>query len=104
EADSVIFAPSANVTLNAGVWIPTGGTNNLIDNFVFSDGQIYFDDNALIDVSGLLGVSASVSENIISAQLRGPELANSPLQRNGPLRGQTIQVDIRNRGVFDGTP
>ena len=100
--NSTIFAPNAVVELNAGVWFTTGGASTIIDNFVFSDGQIYFDAGSLVDVSGLTDVSASVAENIISAQLLGPELANSPLQRNGPLRGQTIQVDIRDTGVFDG--
>jgi filamentous hemagglutinin len=100
--NSAIFAPNAVVELDAGVWLTTGGASTIIDNFVFSDGQIYFDAGALVDVSGLTGVSASVAENIISAQLRGPELANSPLQRNGPLRGQTIRIDIRDTGVFDG--
>jgi filamentous hemagglutinin len=102
ESDSTIFAPNAAVTLNAGMWRPTGGANDLVGNFVFSGGQIYFDVDALIDVSGLTGVSASVAENIVTAQLRGPELANSPLQRNGALRGQTIRFDIRAGGVFNG--
>ena len=102
--NSTVFAPNATVELDAGIWLTTGGASTIIDNFVFSDGQIYFDTGSVVDVSGLANVSASVAENIISAQLRGPELANSPLQRNGPLRGQTIQFDIRNTGVFDGKP
>ena len=102
EDDSTIFAPNAVVDLDAGVWRAIGGASTIIDNFVFEEGQIYFDAGSLLDVSGLTGVSASVAENIISAQLRGPELANSPLQRNGALRGQTIQIDIRNSGVFYG--
>src|SRR5262249_24943627 len=42
------------------------------------------------------------SENIVAAQLRGAELADSPLQRDGPLRGQTIQVDLNMTGTYNG--
>ena len=59
-----------------------------------SAGQVYLDPNAVIDVSGSKNISAPVSENVVAAQLLGPELANSPLQRNGPLRGQTIYIDV----------
>ncbi len=37
-------------------------------------------------------------------QLRGPELADSPLQRNGALRGDTVTIDIRDVGIYNGTP
>ena len=52
ESDSAIFAPNAEVTLSAGIWRPTGGVQNLVGNFVLSEGQIYFDEDALVDVSG----------------------------------------------------
>ena len=122
ESNSILFAPgaavssdstkptlavdgqilSAGVTFDAGVWHPTGGGAQLLDNFVLSSGQIYLDSDASIDVSGSQDVSASVSENIVAAQLLGPELANSPLQRNGPLRGQTVFIDITQHGTFNG--
>jgi hypothetical protein len=66
-----------------------------------NSGQIYMDAGATIDVAGSI-VSAPVSQNIISAELLGPELADSPLQRNGVLYGQTIEVDAREAGIFDG--
>ena len=34
----------------------------------------------------------------------GTELANSPLQHDGPLRGQTIHIDLRQTGIFHGQP
>jgi filamentous hemagglutinin family protein len=97
--NALLVAPSANVTVDAGTWIsyPAGYS------FTHSEGQIYLDPGALIDVSGSCDVTASVLDNVISAQLLGPELADSPLQRNGPLRGQTIQVDIRQHGPWDPT-
>src|SRR5262249_15740564 len=97
--DSTLFAPSAKVVLDAGVWLPNGFGGFA---FVNSSGQIYLDSGATIDVSGSRDVAASVAENIVAAQLRGPELAGSPLQRNGPLRGQTVYVDITKTGTYNG--
>jgi filamentous hemagglutinin family protein len=97
--DALLVAPSATVTISAGAWLAYSA------GFAFtsSEGQIYLDSGALIDVSGSQDVSASVTDNIIPVQLLGPELANSPLQRNGPLRGQTIEIDIREHGPYDPT-
>jgi filamentous hemagglutinin family protein len=123
-AHSILFAPSAagsadstkptfgagnlgltsGVTFDAGVWRTTNSRTSISDNFIFSDGQIYLDSGALIDVSGSQNVSASLAENVIAAQLLGPELANSPLQRNGPLRGKTIYIDITKTGTYNGKP
>jgi filamentous hemagglutinin len=123
--DSLIYAPGATappsssspaldfsgaaltsgVTFNAGSWDPIGSVAGA-QTTVFSnnDGQILLDTGSTIDVSGSEDVSASVADNIIAVQLRGPELADSTLQQNGPLRGQTVYVDIRDTGVYDGTP
>ena len=87
-----------------GTWQLLGSGANAASSFVFSEGQIYLDPGATIDVSGSTNVSASVSENFILAQLLGTELANSPLQRNGPFRGLTIQIDLRQTGIFHGQP
>lgn len=102
QGNATIFAPSANINFNAGTWdyFVQGGTPN--DSFLYATGQINMDAGALIDVSGSADVSASVAENIVAAQLLGPELANSPLQRDGPLRGQTIYVDITQQGTYNG--
>jgi len=92
-------APSAGVTLNAGVWNLMVAGNGLKETLLYNSGQIYLDAGASIDVFGSQNVSASVNDNIISVQLRGTELANSPVQRNGLLRGRTVQVDIRKIGT-----
>ena len=64
-----------------------------------SDGSsFYLAPGAVLDVSGA-SVVLPVSSNVIPVQLRGAELANSPLQQNGPLRSQTVYIDIRQ-----GTP
>ena len=92
---------TSGVTFNAGAWVlPPGAISTVFSN---STGQISLDPGSTIDVSGSENVSASVAEDIIAVQLRGPELANSPLQQNGPLRGATVDIDIRDTGIYDGT-
>ncbi len=60
--------------------------------------RVYVAPGAELDVSGA-HIVLPVSANVIPVQLRGTELENSPLQQNGPLRSQTVYVDIRT-----GTP
>ena len=91
---------SSGVTLNAGQWAFAGGTTS----FYNSSGQVALDPSATIDVSGSENVAASVADNIVAAQLLASELANSPLQQDGSLHGQTVYVDIRDLGVYNGTP
>ena len=94
----------AGVTIQAGGWaFDQFGRAGYTFVHTADNQQIYFDVNARIDVAGLTNVSASVLENIVSVELRGSELAGSPLQRNGALRGQTVQVDVRQHGPWDPT-
>ncbi|MCE0483751.1 MAG: filamentous hemagglutinin family protein [Methylacidiphilales bacterium] len=91
---------SSGVTVGAGAWLPVGQSYG----FYNTTGQITVENGASIDVSGSQNVSASVAEDIVAAQLLGTELANSPLQQNGPLRGQTVDVNLLDTGVSsDGT-
>jgi filamentous hemagglutinin len=116
---SLLYAPSASglsgsaldlagasltsgVTFNAGSWFVNGNPGAETVTFSNDSGAINLGAGATIDVSGSQDVSASVADNIIPVQLRGPELANSPLQRNGQLRGTTVYIDIRDAGVYDG--
>jgi filamentous hemagglutinin family protein len=99
------LALTSGVILAAGDWtINSPGFNDQTQQFVNDRGQVYLDAGTTIDVSGSQNVAASVSEDNISVQLRGTELANSPLQQNGPLRGQTVQVSLLSYGTFGGTP
>ena len=56
--------------------------------------SVVLESGSLVDVSGS-STSVSVARNILAVQLRGTELADSPLQRNGFLHGQTVYIDIR---------
>nr|MCU0749669.1 filamentous hemagglutinin N-terminal domain-containing protein [Akkermansiaceae bacterium] len=108
-AESTLLAPNALVNIKAGEWILTGDSTALTSSFESTTGQVYIDRDALVDVSGSSQASVDVGKNIISVDLRGAELANSPLQRDGKLRNETIFVDIRDQGIYQnemwvGTP
>jgi filamentous hemagglutinin family protein len=64
--------------------------------------EVRIDAGATIDVSGS-SITLPVSANIVTAQLRGTELADYPQQRNGALRGQTVYVDARADGGLGTT-
>ncbi|MBV9464029.1 MAG: hypothetical protein JO317_07355, partial [Verrucomicrobiae bacterium] len=103
--DSTLFAPSAQTGFNAGAWnLSFLGSASAQDQFVNATGvgQIYLDAGAVIDVGGSADISAPISENIVAVQLHGAELADSPLQRFSALRGETIFVDLRQSGTYQG--
>ncbi len=99
DDNSVIYAPNAKVEANAGEWFADAGGNQ---TFVRTGGRIDLDAGALIDVSGSKNVQSSVTSNIVRVELRGTELADSPLLRDGALRGQTIYVDLTETGTYNG--
>jgi filamentous hemagglutinin family protein len=61
--------------------------------------RIFIDNGATIDVSGTQDVLVPVSRNVVTVNLRANELRDSPLQRNGPLYGKNINVDITVTGT-----
>ena len=88
-----LSATSGNISLKA-ILSPFG----LLPGMPPDVGHIFMADGATIDVSGAV-VQQSVSDNALEVQLRGSEFANSPQQRNGALRGQTVWVDQRLHGT-----
>ncbi len=48
-----------------------------------------------IDVSGSAGVQKAMESHVITAELRGGELADNLLLRNSSLRGQKVNLDLR---------
>jgi filamentous hemagglutinin family protein len=100
-AESALLAPSGRVVLDAGEWKYQGGPLPVAP-FLNTAGQIYVDRGAWLDVAGTAGVEIPISRNVVEVELRGTELANSPLQRDGVLRGKTIRVDMRSTGVWEG--
>jgi len=100
---STLFAPNAIVSVDAGEWYALGGVTPST-RFIQSAGRIDIGEDSLLNVAGSVDVEVSVAQNIIEVDLRGAELANSPLQREGPLRGQSVTVDIRDVGIYQQAP
>jgi len=55
---------------------------------------VFLDSGSVIDVSGSTA-NVSVARNILTVQLRGSQLADAPVQRNGFLWGKNVLIDIR---------
>ncbi|MFZ4681387.1 MAG: filamentous hemagglutinin N-terminal domain-containing protein, partial [Terrimicrobiaceae bacterium] len=94
-------ALSAGVSINAGLWLSASAIN--AGQRRFTGGQIYLDAGALIDVAGSVDVAAPIENYLLTVQLRGAELAGSPLQRTSTVRGQSLTVDLRKTGVYNGS-
>jgi len=103
-SNASVLAPNAKVTINTGVWDQVkAATGALQSTFVHSSGQVYLDTGAMINVAGTTDVSAPISENILTLQLRGAEFADSPLNRNNlTVRGVNLTIDVRMQGMFNG--
>jgi filamentous hemagglutinin family protein len=112
QGDDVNIAGEASITATSGsvrVTATSAAVSGSTDvpagpHGSTSDGsRIYIAGDASIDVSGAT-TTLPMSSNALQVQLRGSELADDPLQRNGALRGQTVTVDIRQYGTqSDGT-
>jgi len=102
---AIILSQSGDVSISVGTWLTTPAVSSSsppLYSFLRSTGRIDLDAGSLIDVGGSQNVASSVASNIVEVQLRGAELANSPLIRDGALRGATIFVDITETGTYNG--
>lgn len=94
QQDAAVLAPNGKVNVSAFALAQQGATVSPGGN-----SHIYLDSGARIDVSGSTGAQLAMESNVMQVQLRGSELADSPLQRNSIVRGKTVSIDIRK-----GTP
>ncbi|MEI7909287.1 MAG: filamentous hemagglutinin family protein [Verrucomicrobiota bacterium] len=102
---AVIQAQSGQVAVEVGTWLTTpaaSSTSPPLYQFFRSGGRIDLDAGSLIDVGGSRDVVSSVTANIVTVQLLGSELADSPLLRSSALRGATLTVDITQSGTYNG--
>ena len=119
---ATLLAPHADVTFKAGRCPYLDADNNrtvfnadgtledgLVSNFdgggqrfFYSAGQVYLDSGSLVDVSGTTDVFVPLSQNVMTVQLRGTELADSPVQRDSAVRGKKLVVDLRKSGQYNG--
>ncbi|MFZ4768254.1 MAG: filamentous hemagglutinin N-terminal domain-containing protein, partial [Roseimicrobium sp.] len=101
--NAALLAPNAKVAISAGVWDLVAQGTGFNSKFIRSAGQIYLDKGVRIDVAGSTDVAVALAQYLIEVQLRGAELANSPVQRAGVLRGPTLTVDLRQKGAYNGS-
>lgn len=106
-ADAAILAPNATVTASAGTWDRLQTASVGTNRFVRSAGQIYLDRGSVINVAGTVDARAYLKDYLLTVQLRGAELAGSPLQRQSIFRNTegtapSVTVDLRRFGVHNG--
>ncbi|HWM46427.1 MAG TPA: filamentous hemagglutinin family protein [Xanthobacteraceae bacterium] len=114
-SNGLISAPSATVALNATRLGGSGASRQLFNAnadannpqgtipTIDGEQQVLLASGSVIDVAGLQNVELPVAANFISFIPRA-EFADMPLQRSGPLYGQTFWIDIRASGTRkDGT-
>ncbi len=82
DVEGRITSPSGAVTLNA------------LDPANKANARIYLGAGSTIDASGAWS-DALDSSNLLTFKVTSNELANSPDQKNGVLRGATVTVDLR---------
>jgi filamentous hemagglutinin family protein len=96
EARHVVLAGGSQILAHGGNLNVTARSDfsRQFNSFSPDDASIRVDNGALVDLSGS-DATVSVTRNLVSVQLNANEMANSPDQRNGVLRGQTVVVDAR---------
>ncbi|MEJ1964400.1 MAG: filamentous hemagglutinin family protein [Gammaproteobacteria bacterium] len=87
ESNASIVAPGGQVSIAAQTVPNSAGAYD-------ADARIRIHSGAFIDVSGTRA-TAPVTRNLVTVELRANELRDSPLQRDGALRGQPVVVDAR---------
>lgn len=122
DENSALFAPNAEVSIRAGSWtyqdvngdrtvfgadgkVEPGITNHYTagsQRFLADKGQIYIGKGASISVAGSVDVFVPLAQSMLTIELRGSELADSPLQRDSNLRNVPLVVDIRDTGSYNG--
>ncbi|MBK1704506.1 filamentous haemagglutinin family protein [Halochromatium glycolicum] len=101
RSGSRVIAPGGDVLVQALVNPNRRGTDLGQVRAPAEDGpEILSESGAIVDVSGYDQTQVSVARNFVQVEARGNELADSPLQRDGPIRNQTLTVDIRRGTDF----
>lgn len=90
EAGAQVLAPGGNVTASA-----RANPGAPADATVRNDSSIVIAPGSVIDVSGTASTVLPMSANVVTAELRGTELADNVLLRDSPLRGASVKIDSR---------
>ena len=89
---------AAGVSIQAGNWVQLGVSSQ----FSYTGGEVSLAPGAQINVAGSTDVQVDSAQNFLTLQLRGAELANSPLERTSSVRGVDITIDSRLTGTYNG--
>lgn len=93
-----ILAPAGTVNLIAvedpSKLVVGGGPLDTAASPASTTARVHIASGAQISVAGLTGVEVSASRNTVAVELRGDELKDSPVNQSGPLRSETVYVDI----------
>lgn len=102
EGGAVINAPAGEVNFialdNPGLLFVEDPIRQTYNAPVSSAARVHIANGARISVAGLENVAVSTARNGVEVELRGDELKDSPVNRDGPLRSQKVFVDI-NRAL-----
>ncbi|MDT8406750.1 MAG: filamentous hemagglutinin family protein [Methylococcales bacterium] len=94
QAGSLVQAKSGDVKISA--------VDDPADPIRKGTARIFVEAGATIDVSGVDEVPQAADRNIVEVELRKNELRDAPLQRDGILFTETVNVDLRDADLeFD---
>ncbi|GAB6142014.1 hypothetical protein JCM14076_27430 [Methylosoma difficile] len=100
HAGASIVAPGANVNIIATktpdvINSITGKLNSYATDTSSKKSRVTLEEGASIDVSGKTGVKVAMERNVAEISVQSYDLRDSPVQKSGILKGQTIKVDLR---------
>ncbi|SCY11929.1 filamentous haemagglutinin family protein [Nitrosospira sp. Nsp13] len=102
EGGAAINAPAGEVNFiavdNPSLLFTNDPVTQMFDAPVSDAARVHIASGARINVAGLENVAVSTARNGVEVELRGDELKDSPVNRDGPLRSQKVFVDI-NRAL-----
>lgn len=94
SSGNVSFRAQDNPSFKDSLDDPFTNAGSITDTRISNVARVHISDGAKIDVAGLEGVKVSADRNTVLVELRGDELKDSPLNRDGVLRGEKVYVDI----------
>lgn len=94
SAREIFMRSGSTITAPAGDLLVSAAANPSTTGAYYPSARIRVESGVSVDLSGS-DVELPMSNNQVTVELRANELRDSPNQRNGALRGQTVVVDAR---------
>lgn len=117
NAENISIEDNARITATGGKIAIEASNSPIINPFgdevrdINSTASVDIAAGAILDVSGAIATNVDMSKNELSLELRGNELADSPLQRDSVVNGADLVIDRRYgtplgdiSKFYDGTP